>query len=893
MDGLKPAAREALDAFSAIADKASELLQGRGLTLEALAMVNGATAEAVASNMHDRNLDRSSNLHALRRKPTIARLVVADEHSREETIYITPNAEVSIPGLKLCSYLNNRGMGKLAALVPGDDAHIELPGGTRYFQVVSKLTFEPTFDPGEWDSRPAIAFPAEGSPLTIKSLRDLLRDILPEALAADIIAAWEAEDEESVNIEEGIKRATLTAMQLRIAPILDKIQDEIFRLPLDSRIALLGPPGAGKTTTMVRRLRQKLDIAHLDDDERALADATELVGLSHADSWLLFTPTELLRLYVKEALGKEGVAVHDERIKTWDDYRWNIARNDLGILRKGNRGGLAMPRVADDSQLTSNALSNQIAWFEAFDEWQAKHFIEQLSVEAERLREAADPRAAALGQRVADATKRAGTSPLRMLAELTGFSPQLVSLARGLGESAKSVLATPLGSFAATDAGFLDALSELVNALLRDATEDTDDEEDDEAEDDDGEQQPAPHGRRLIADVFRRAMRTLAIAQASGRSPAPRSRAGRVLELIRERDLAAPDLKDVGQILVLQRAAGRLAGAPSHYLRRMPQRYRRFRREMREACTWYPVNTHAKSSAQPAEIDIIMLAMLRAASAFERDRLLAGRLADRRPPMLDAIARLRRNQVLVDEMTDFSPVQLACMAALAKPVTQSLFLSGDFNQRLTLWGSRTEQQIDWVAPGIDLRRISITYRQSHKLAAFGRRLAALQGADVEDNLPDYSTNIGVDPVLGVSLPDDMSRARWLVARIQEIEARTDEQLPTIAVLVPDKAMLDPLTDALNVELAPLSLQAKAYSDGEAIGKTNDIRVFPIEHIKGLEFEAVFFVDVDQLADSQPALFDRYIYVGATRAATFLGLTCSGETLPAALEHRDLNYLEAW
>ncbi|WP_428841153.1 ATP-binding domain-containing protein [Bradyrhizobium pachyrhizi] len=61
-----------------------------------------------------------------------------------------------------------------------------------------------------------------------------------------------------------------------------------------------------------------------------------------------------------------------------------------------------------------------------------------------------------------------------------------------------------------------------------------------------------------------------------------------------------------------------------------------------------------------------------------------------------------------------------------------------------------------------------------------------------------------------------------------------------------------------------------------------MRVFDIQHIKGLEFEAVFFIGVDGLARRLKELFPRYLYVGVTRAATYLGVTCEGR-LPAILE----------
>jgi hypothetical protein len=51
---------------------------------------------------------------------------------------------------------------------------------------------------------------------------------------------------------------------------------------------------------------------------------------------------------------------------------------------------------------------------------------------------------------------------------------------------------------------------------------------------------------------------------------------------------------------------------------------------------------------------------------------------------------------------------------------------------------------------------------------------------------------------------------------------------------------------------------------------------------GLEFEAVFFVSVYQLAKRLPDLFLRFFYVGVTRAATYLGVTCTN-ALPTELK----------
>jgi len=53
-----------------------------------------------------------------------------------------------------------------------------------------------------------------------------------------------------------------------------------------------------------------------------------------------------------------------------------------------------------------------------------------------------------------------------------------------------------------------------------------------------------------------------------------------------------------------------------------------------------------------------------------------------------------------------------------------------------------------------------------------------------------------------------------------------------------------------------------------MGNENDVRVFDIQHIKGLEFEAVFFVGVDRLAASQSCSTSIYTWVRRAQPRTW-------------------------
>jgi hypothetical protein len=56
---------------------------------------------------------------------------------------------------------------------------------------------------------------------------------------------------------------------------------------------------------------------------------------------------------------------------------------------------------------------------------------------------------------------------------------------------------------------------------------------------------------------------------------------------------------------------------------------------------------------------------------------------------------------------------------------------------------------------------------------------------------------------------------------------------------------------------------------------------------------VFFVGVDRLAERQPELFDKYLYVGATRAAMYLGLVTGASSLPARIQSLQLRFKRRW
>lgn len=241
-------------------------------------------------------------------------------------------------------------------------------------------------------------------------------------------------------------------------------------------------------------------------------------------------------------------------------------------------------------------------------------------------------------------------------------------------------------------------------------------------------------------------------------------------------------------------------------------------------------------------------------------------------------------QLFVDEATDFSSVQLACLLGLAHPKLRSWFACGDFRQRITSSGITGADEIEWIrrvsqVRNLEVREISSEHRQSARLKELAHVLSmetapneviAPSRRSTEDPAPLLIENVSGEPL-----------AVWLANRILEVE-RLVGRVPSIAVFVDSEECIDPIVKLTAPYLAERNLQIVGCRDGRDVGSAQEVRVFDTRHIKGLEFEAVFFVGVDVLAPRMPELFERYIYVGITRAATFLGLTCQAQ-LPQKLE----------
>lgn len=883
---IEQIAGEALAQLERIAETAKgNLYDGRTLGSEALASINTMTSSSAIQRLGQISQVNRESYRVLVAEPAIARVVVVDEEGEEETYYICRTTPVS--GFSnLASY--RAPVGRLASLSIG--AEFTLPNGT-VVEVLERAQLRPNAFADGWDSRDTVVEAENYGPFTIESLRALLTEVAGEDVSEDILDQLLAEESVKANIIDGVRRSVITKMGLRDQPILDQYQDEIFRRPIDNRLLILGPPGTGKTTTLIRRLGQKLDTAFLEEDEQRLVETiASAQGIVHASSWLMFTPTELLKQYLKEAFAREGVPASDQRIRTWQDYRRELARNAFGVLRRASGGGTFVLKDGLAS-LTDAALERPIQWFDDFDVWQRKTYVQELREAATQLHDAKALEVLSLGARLQDILLRAADGALAtMFGSLAVETAKVQALVGSLKEDSDAKIRAALNLQLNRNRAFLDELAHVIGSLQQAQAPDTDDQDDPDADEEDA---TTPRtGRTAALNAYMQAVRAQARAAASKRTVSKASRNGKIIEWLGDRGLTEADRAEVGASLLVQASARRFVNPVKRYLDGIPKRYRAFRRERQPVNTWYRHEGFEARDIHPLELDIVLLTILRAAGDLISRPNVQRNIDSPAWSSLQPIKGHYCNQILVDEATDFSPIQLACMAALAHPRLRSFFACGDFNQRLTTWGARSVEDLKWIFADFDIKEITVSYRQSKQLNDLARAMIrAVGGTEQNASLPSHMDSMGVAPALLEHATNAETIVGWLTDRICEIE-RFVGQLPSTAIFVNSEDDVAPVAEALNTALAEHNIQVIACREGQAVGQESNVRVFDIQHIKGLEFEAVFFVSIDQLATLHPALFDKYLYVGTTRAATYLGVTCKG-SLPSAIESLRPHFCQDW
>jgi len=255
----------------------------------------------------------------------------------------------------------------------------------------------------------------------------------------------------------------------------------------------------------------------------------------------------------------------------------------------------------------------------------------------------------------------------------------------------------------------------------------------------------------------------------------------------------------------------------------------------------------------------------------EDDALLLRAWQLRVGPLHDRKRELRYRHVAVDEVQDFSPLEVQVLIDCLDE-RRSLTLAGDTQQHVQPHTGFTSWRRFLAELGVEgdaLETLRVSYRSSQEIATFAH---GLLGSLREEEDPPPATRSG-PPVELFRFTDRGACVAFLADALREL-ARS-EPLASVAVLTAAPELSDVYHDGLEKSDLP-GLRRVAHQD---FSFAPGVEVTEIEQAKGLEFDYVVLADVS--AEYYPDLPEarRRLHVGATRAVHQLWLTSVGTPSP--------------
>lgn len=255
-------------------------------------------------------------------------------------------------------------------------------------------------------------------------------------------------------------------------------------------------------------------------------------------------------------------------------------------------------------------------------------------------------------------------------------------------------------------------------------------------------------------------------------------------------------------------------------------------------------------------------------------------------PYIIAFKKNCRPVIGIDEATDFSLIDLLAMNSLSDPLISSVTLSGDIMQRMTNNGIHSWTDFSNIVHGTTIADLTVSYRQSPTLLSLAKSIYERSTGQLARYTPFIKKDESEPTPLMLISQDEEEKQEWIANRIIEIYNAYGGEIPSIAIFLPAEEQLERFANELGKvdTLYDVGINVRACKDGNMLGDKNCVRVFAIDKIKGLEFEAVFFHNLDLLDDQHLTndLLLKYLYVGLSRATFYLGLTFSDE-LPTNMQ----------
>ena len=686
--------------------------------------------------------------------------------------------------------------------------------------------------------------------------------------------------------QEDLKNITIYIRkqgEMRYSLIVDPIQTRIMSQNLfdGKTIVIKGGPGTGKTTTMIHRLAYLTDTFAIEEDEKNNQNKYKLAPLQRRilldakkakRDWMFFSPSQMLKDYLADAMKKEGLENTNEKVWNWKDYCRIILQDYYHLL--GDNAPFKVCYLTETLFYQNSGIINAFTNFYLDQLRGIKDNLPQLST-AEKTYEWVSI-AKNIQKRFEDADNY----------DLAHFVSLFNSLESIYSNDCKRLLRERDGD--------LKGLAEMICALLEEnktakseieeILELTDDvllegetEEEETHESDEEETTDKPKENKMSVEVQKwlKSYCYSKIGEVKEMSDKHKLIEEILLPVMQDR--FDNEIRKLGELMIFEQYAKCTRGIRTVMLVGIPSLYKKFRAYLNktkfEGCDLKLLRDvmqrrqgkelhHQEQSLLLGFINSLVKQIIASGAKVSHD-------------YIDAYEEVARPIIGIDEATDFSICDIYAMQSLLMREFNSLTLCGDMMQRMTSYGINSWNELDGVVSNITPVEMKTSYRQSKKLLEVARQLYI----DTLKEVPSYKAFMKSSkvpaPLVYVD-EDEHSKIEWISKRISEVYRAYGEQLPSIAIFVTDKGYIPRFVERLQKTEFFTQNKTKVL-DGTNEGNTPEshICVYPIDVVKGMEFDVVFFHNIDK-SDADMDLVKRYIYVGVSRAAFFLGITMNEE-----------------
>lgn len=694
------------------------------------------------------------------------------------------------------------------------------------------------------------------------------------------ISASMAQKEDMLNLTKYIHEQA----QLRFHPIVDPIQSRIKfnNLYNDKTIVIAGGPGTGKTTTMIARLKYLTDLKAINADTQlepedrrfslTISQRNKLKDLIEKDrDWMFFSPSQLLRHYLAQAMEQEGLSRPISKTENWEEFRREMMR-EYGFFTMDDKTPFKNCRKNDEELIYQNS-----------------HAIESLMSYYQQ----------ALVNRIKDLPKIPDQDfPWKQTAQYIKF--KLGDIREGSIDNIIQALSSLNTSSSVGCAAFNKELKDLltkiadfiyeklisdnvswtkiVALLAKKETTNEEDGEDDDVEEEEEETMSKVTDKNEKQRVYL-LIRSWLSAYSRCQVDPTKKMSAKQKEI---QEILVPFIPEGYQSqlirlggLVLFRVYAKFAeGAKNVLLRNLSGIYKRYRRAIHKNLDtgWNQDVLKYIIDKDNKELHIQEQALLLGFVNNLVKAIQKWNNTDLTGKYCDQYNAYKRPIIGIDEATDFSEVEIYAMISFALVEFSSITIAGDIMQRMTQRGLKSWDDLDNVIHNKSVESLQKSYRQSKKMLEVAQRLYF----DTMKERANYKAHLKEEKVpkaLAFVNDDEDAKMVWIEKRIKEVFEAYGKQLPSIAIFLNSKEDVQRFAEKLkNTDFFfDNQLSVINGSDGQTLGTKNQVRVFPIDTVKGMEFDVVFFHNIDD-TDFDDELVKRYLYVGVSRASFYLGVT---------------------